>query len=126
LPVRSTIEPWRRHSVALYRSFVFEVIKAMPEWTSHDRRQYEHIKDSVEDRGKSSEDAKEIAARTVNKQRRKEGRTPNDSSQGTGNPNTKLEERTVDELRNLAAEYNIDGRSRMRKDQLIEAIRNAR
>ncbi|QDS91745.1 hypothetical protein FF011L_04800 [Roseimaritima multifibrata] len=76
----------------------------MPEWTDKDERQYEHIKESELDRGKSKDDAKEIAARTINKQRRNEGRTPNRTTQGTGNPNTSLDKRTVDELRNRAAE----------------------
>ena len=75
----------------------------MAEWTDKDRRQYEHIKDSELDRGHSEEEAEEIAARTVNKQRRKEERTPNQTTQGTGNPNTSLEDRTVDELHNLAS-----------------------
>ncbi|TWU02540.1 Rho termination factor N-terminal domain-containing protein [Stieleria varia] len=97
----------------------------MAEWTDKDERQYEHIKDSQLERGKPEDDAKEVAARTVNKQRREDGRTPNQTTQGTGNPNTPLEDRTVDELRNRAAELNIKGRSKMRKSELIEAIRNA-
>ena len=96
----------------------------MPEWTNKDKRQYEHIKDSVMDSGKSEETAEEVAARTVNKQRREEGRTPNKTTQGTGNPNERYEERTVEELRNLAAERSIDGRSKMNKSQLIDALRN--
>ena len=95
----------------------------MSSWSNKDERQYEHIKESALERGKSTSRAKEIAARTVNKHRREEGRTPNRKTQGTGNPTTKLEERTVDELRNLAAEKNIHGRSRMRKAELIDAIR---
>ncbi len=39
------------------------------------KRQYEHIKASATRRGKSPRRAKEIAARTVNKQRRKAGQT---------------------------------------------------
>jgi hypothetical protein len=39
------------------------------------KRQYEHIKDSAKKRGKSTKRAKEIAARTVNKQRKKAGQT---------------------------------------------------
>lgn len=39
------------------------------------KRQYEHIKQSAMKRGKGSRRAKEIAARTVNKQRRKAGTT---------------------------------------------------
>ncbi|QDV85937.1 Rho termination factor N-terminal domain-containing protein [Stieleria sp.] len=97
----------------------------MPEWTEKDERQYEHIKESQLERGKSEDNAKEVAARTVNKQRRNEGRTPNTTTQGTGNPNTKLEDRTTDELRNRAAELRIKGRSKMRKAELIDAIRDA-
>jgi hypothetical protein len=44
-------------------------------WSEKDERQYEHIKDSYEDRGKSEDTAEEIAARTVNKERKEEGRT---------------------------------------------------
>jgi hypothetical protein len=44
-------------------------------WTKKDERQYEHIKESEKDAGRSTEKAEEIAARTVNKNRREEGRT---------------------------------------------------
>jgi plasmid stabilization system protein ParE len=44
-------------------------------WSKKDERQYEHIKDSAKDRGESAKRAKEIAARTVNKKRKEEGRT---------------------------------------------------
>ena len=94
-------------------------------WTSKDERKYEHIKESQQERGASTRRAKQIAALTVNKARREEGRTPNKTTQGTGNPNRSLEERTVQELRNRAADLNINGRSRMNKGQLIDAIRHA-
>ena len=44
-------------------------------WSSKDERQYEHVKESEKKEGRSTGRAKEIAARTVNKQRKKEGRT---------------------------------------------------
>jgi hypothetical protein len=44
-------------------------------WSAKDERQYEHVKASEKKEGKSTERAKEIAARTVNKERKKEGRT---------------------------------------------------
>lgn len=93
-------------------------------WSDKDERKYEHIKEAQQERGTSPKRAKEIAARTVNKTRREEGRTPNRTTQGTGNPNRPLEERTVPELRNRAAELHVHGRSRMNKRQLIDAIRN--
>lgn len=92
-------------------------------WNEKDERQYEHIKENAQQRGKNKTKAEEIAARTVNKQRRNEGRTPNKRTQGTGNPNLSLEERTKDELYNLAKEHNIDGRSTMNKDELIKMLR---
>lgn len=92
-------------------------------WSSKDERMFEHVKESELERGRSEEKAEEIAGRTVNKQRREEGRTPNVKTQGTGNPNTGLEDRTRDELYNRARQLNIQGRSRMKKDDLVRAIR---
>lgn len=48
-------------------------------WSKKDERQYEHVKESELEQGRSEERAKEIAARTVNKQRSKEGRTEEES-----------------------------------------------
>ena len=97
----------------------------MPSWTRKDERQYEHIKESELERGASEDRAEEIAARTVNKHRRQEGRTPSKTTQGTGNPNVALEERTRDELYNLAKERDIKGRSKMSKGELSKAIYRA-
>jgi plasmid stabilization system protein ParE len=94
-------------------------------WSDKDERQYEHIKESTKKRGGSTKRAKEIAARTVNKQRRKEGRTPNKTTQGTGNPNRDLAQRSKQELYNRAKQLAIPGRSRMNKDELVKAIRKA-
>lgn len=49
-------------------------------WSKKDERQYEHVKESESDRGRSDKRAKEIAARTVNKQRKAEGRTKQQKS----------------------------------------------
>ena len=98
----------------------------MPDaWSAKRERQYEHIKQSAEERGKSEAKAEEIAARTVNKQRREEGETVSGKkrTEGTGNPNLRLEERTRDELYNRAKQLGIEGRSKMTKAELIEAIR---
>lgn len=93
-------------------------------WSKKDERQYEHIKDSELERGHGEDRAEEIAGRTVNKQRREEGRTPNRRTQGTGNPNRSLEERSRDELYNRAKEMHINGRSNMTKGELVSAIRD--
>ena len=45
------------------------------EWSDKRERQYEHIKDSYEDRGVGEDEAEERAARTVNKERREAGET---------------------------------------------------
>jgi plasmid stabilization system protein ParE len=93
-------------------------------WSNKDERQYEHIKDSSMERGVDEDKAEEIAARTVNKRRRVEGRTPNRRTMGTGNPNRGLEERSRDELYNRARQLKIRGRSKMTKAELVEAVRS--
>jgi plasmid stabilization system protein ParE len=97
----------------------------MPSWTDTDERQYEHIKDSSLERGVHEEKAQEIAARTVNKLRREQGRTPNRRTMGTGNPNRGLEDRSRDEIYNCARDLRIRGRSKMTKAELVEAVRQA-
>ena len=98
----------------------------MPSWNKKDERQYEHIKESQLEQDTPKDRAKEVAARTVNKQRREEDRTPNKQSQGSGNPNTRLEDRSVDELNNQAKEMDIPNRSKMNKGELVKAIRESR
>lgn len=44
-------------------------------WSDKRERQYEHIKDSYEERGAGEDKAEEVAARTVNKQRAEDGET---------------------------------------------------
>jgi len=50
------------------------------QWTKKRERQYEHIRDGLEDRGDSKELAQEIAARTVNKERARAGEAHHASS----------------------------------------------
>jgi hypothetical protein len=53
----------------------------MPQsWSNKDERQYEHIKDSEKKQGRSAKRSKQIAAATVNKRRRSEGRTKSQRS----------------------------------------------
>ncbi|MEX0618660.1 MAG: Rho termination factor N-terminal domain-containing protein [Pseudohongiellaceae bacterium] len=93
-------------------------------WTGKDERQYDHVKQSALDRGRSMDRAKEMAARTVNETRRSEGRTPNKTTQGTGNPNKPLDDRSKQELYNRAQQLDVSGRSKMRKSELLSAIRD--
>lgn len=44
-------------------------------WSPKRERQYEHIKEGYEERGVTEDKAEEIAARTVNKERREAGET---------------------------------------------------
>ena len=96
-------------------------------------RQYEHIKESLKDQGKSTKRAEEIAARTVQKERARSGesRTRSRTSvqdkssgqrggerSGTNRPKG----RTRDQLYNEAKKLNIEGRSRMNKQQLQRAV----
>jgi hypothetical protein len=92
-------------------------------WSKKDERRYEKIKSSARERGASGKRAKELAARTVNARRREEGRTPNRTTQGSGNPNESYEERTKQELYNIAKRRSIQGRSAMSKSELIRALR---
>jgi len=95
----------------------------MPDaWSDKDEHQYQHVKESERQRGVDEEQAGEIAARTVNKQRRKEGRTPSRRTQGTGNPNTALADLSRDELYNRAREADVAGRSSMSKAELVAAL----
>ena len=97
----------------------------MPQgWSKHDNEMYTAIKESSMDRGMDPAQAEEIAARTVNKHRRQEGRTLNKRTMGTGNPRKPLEEHTRDELYNIAKERKIEGRSKMQKEELIAALRD--
>jgi len=92
-------------------------------WTAKDNKQYDDIKKSEMQDGESEDEAQELAARIVNKRRREEGRTPNVRTQGTGNPNLRLEQRPRDEIYNRARELKIKGRSPMPKPELIAAVR---
>jgi hypothetical protein len=99
---------------------------ALPKaWSAKDERKYEKIRKSSLERGAKEERAEEIAARTVNRDRREEGRTKSGrkTTSGTGNPTTSLEDRTRQELYNRARQLDIEGRSKMDKQELVRAIR---
>jgi len=103
-----------------------------PAWSPKRDRQYEHIKDSLLDRGTSEDKAEEIAARTVNKERARAGeakeasRTSIDdissSRRGGLRSHSGSGGRTYDQLRNEAREKGVKGRSKMNKAQLLRAV----
>jgi hypothetical protein len=96
-------------------------------------RQYEHVKQSELDQGRSESRAEEIAARTVNKERAQHGEAKTSSRlsrtdissgrrgglrSGTARPKG----RTFDQLYNEARSLGIEGRSSMRKAELEHAV----
>jgi len=96
-------------------------------------RQYEHIKDSLRDRGSSEERAEEIAARTVNKERAQHGesRTASRLSKedissgrrgGLRSGTNRAKGRTRDQLYEEARRLDVDGRSKMSKSELLRAV----
>ena len=96
-------------------------------------RQYEHIKESQKDQGASESRAEEIAARTVNKEKARHGesRTSSRSSTkdissgrrgGLRSNSSRSKGRTRDQLYNEAKDRNIEGRSKMNKEQLRRAV----
>ena len=58
-------------------------------WSAKRERQYEHIKESEKKQGRSTERAKEIAARTVNKQRSQAGETKASKSKSNSKSKSK-------------------------------------
>jgi hypothetical protein len=102
-------------------------------WSNKRERQYEHIKASEKKQGRSTKRAKEIAARTVNKERARSGearqrsRTPTrDISSGRRggqrSGTNRQKGRTKEQLYNEAKRRNIAGRSKMNKRQLQRAV----
>ena len=96
-------------------------------------RQYEHIKDSLLDRGSSEDTAEEIAARTVNKARARSGEAeePSQLSRkdissgrrgGIRSHRKSPRGRTRDQLYEEARRRGIEGRSKMTKAELQRAL----
>jgi plasmid stabilization system protein ParE len=101
-------------------------------WSAKRERQYQHIRDGLEEQGRSETESEEIAARTVNKERARSGesRTSSGSSvrdisssrrgglrshQGPGG-------RTKRQLYEEARHKGVQGRSTMSKAQLEQAV----
>jgi hypothetical protein len=102
-------------------------------WSAKRERQYEHIKDGLEERGTSEDKAEEIAARTVNKERARAGEAKESSRLsredissgrrgGLRSGTRRAKGRTRDQLYEEAKDRGIEGRSKMNKEQLQRAV----
>jgi hypothetical protein len=103
-------------------------------WSAKRERQYEHIKEAEKEQGRSTKRAKEIAARTVNKERARSGETKGRPSRtstrdmssgrrgGMRSGTSRPKGRTKEQLYNEAKRRNVPGRSRMSKAQLQRAV----
>jgi hypothetical protein len=100
-------------------------------------RQYEHIKKSARQQGRSEDRAEEIAARTVNKERARGGESRQRSRTSTKDISSgrrggqrsgtnRPKGRTRDQLYNEARQLGIEGRSKMSKAQLQRAVAGKR
>ncbi|KNE81675.1 MULTISPECIES: Rho termination factor N-terminal domain-containing protein [Streptomyces] len=89
-------------------------------------RQYEHIKESAEERGASTGRAKELAGRTVNKKRAQAGEAKSSSGSGgssrSGGSKSSGGSKTRDELYAEARKRGVEGRSSMNKQELARAL----
>jgi hypothetical protein len=96
-------------------------------------RQYEHVKQSELEQGRSESRAEEIAARTVNKERARTGeartssrlsRTDISSGRrgGLRSGTARGKGRTREQLYQEARRMNVPGRSKMNKAQLQRAV----
>jgi hypothetical protein len=103
------------------------------EWTDKEERQYRHIRDQARERGTGKDRAEEIAARTVNKERARKGRTKtasrtstkdmSSSKRGGQRSHSGPKGRTKDQLYQEARKKNIKGRSKMNKAELERALK---
>ena len=101
-------------------------------WSKKRERQYEHIKDGLEERGRSEDVAEEIAARTVNKERARAGEARESSRTSTEDISSGRRGglrshrgpggRTRDQLYAEARHRGINGRSKMSKAELERAV----
>lgn len=101
-------------------------------WSAKRERQYDHIKEGLLERGSSEDEAEEIAARTVNKERARAGESTTASPTSTEDISSSRRGglrshrgaggRTKAQLYQEARKRNIKGRSGMTKAQLERAL----
>jgi len=101
-------------------------------WSEKRERQYEHIKESQLEQGRSEKKAEEIAARTVNKERARSGEAKQASKTSTKDISSGRRGglrsgkgpggRTRDQLYEEAKRKGVEGRSKMNKKELEKAV----
>ena len=101
-------------------------------WNKKRERQYDHIKEALEERGDSEGLASEIAARTVNKERARAGEARTSSELSTSDISSGrrgglrshrgAQGRTRGQLYAEAKKKGVKGRSKMSKAQLENAV----
>ena len=101
-------------------------------WSQKRERQYEHIKEGLEERGRDEDTAEEIAARTVNKERARAGESKAASRTSTKDISSGRRGglrshkgsggRTRDQLYEEAKRKGVEGRSKMTKAELEKAV----
>ncbi len=101
-------------------------------WSKKRERQYEHIKDGLLDRDTPEDQAEEIAARTVNKERARHGEARESSKVSTDDISSSRRGglrshkgaggRTKAQLYEEARRQNVKGRSTMSKSELERAV----
>ena len=111
------------------------IVMPQQAWNKKHERQYEHIKDSLKDKGRSESTAEEIAARTVNKTRAQQGESEKASPTSTNDKSPSErggqrshpgpQGRTKAQLYEDAKRLNIEGRSDMNKNELKHAVTQA-
>jgi hypothetical protein len=102
------------------------------QWSKKRERQYEHIKEGLEERGRDTGTAEEIAARTVNKERARAGESRESSRTSTEDISSSRRGglrshrgaggRTKAQLYEEAKRRNVRGRSSMTKAELERAV----
>ena len=101
-------------------------------WSDKRERQYENIKEGLEERGRDEDTAEEIAARTVNKERARAGEAEEASRTSTEDISSGRRGglrshrgpggRTKDQLYAEARRKNVRGRSSMTRAELERAV----
>ena len=108
--------------------------RTMPQqaWSDKRERQYDKVKQSLQDQGRDEDTAEEVAARTVNKERARSGEAEQASRASTDDVSSGRRGgersghgpggRTRDQLYEEARRRGVEGRSKMTKSQLEKAV----